>query len=230
MSSRSDAAIVAKRLGHAFARAELLERALTHASHTGEKAGSDYERLEFLGDRVLGLAVADMLYRAYDHEDEGALAKRLTALVQQAALVQVGAALDLGPHLRLSASERKSGVKDAVMADAVEALVGAVYLDAGYDTAAAVVARFWAPLLAQHLMPPEEAKTRLQEWAQARGLPLPAYDVVAQEGPSHAPQFTVRVTVEGMEPAAATCGSKRAAEKEAAATLLARIDAGGAAA
>lgn len=225
MSSISDARALSARLGHDFTDASLLERALTHASLTGERNGSDYERLEFLGDRVLGLAVADMLYRAYGHEAEGALAKRLTALVQQAALVQVGQALDLAPHLRLSASERKSGVKEAVMADAVEALIGAVYLDAGYDAAARIVARLWAPLLAQHLLPPEEAKTRLQEWAQGRGLPLPVYEVLSQEGPSHAPQFTVQVSVEGLPPATATAASKRAAEKAAAGTILARIDA-----
>lgn len=225
VSKASDLQSVADRLGHVFADAGLLERALTHASHAGDgSVDRDYERLEFVGDRVLGLAVADLLYHAWPGEAEGPLAKRLTALVQQAALVQVGETLDLAPYIRVSLSERKTGVKEAMLADAVEALIGAVYLDAGYSAAAAVVGRLWQPLLDQHPLPPEEAKTRLQEWAQGRGLPLPAYQVIAQDGPSHAPQFTVRATVQGLEPAAATAPSKRAAEKAAAALLLAHID------
>ncbi len=214
-------------LGHVFKNEGLRRRALTHASHTAGQpriGDGDNERLEFIGDRVLGLAVADLLYRTYMTENEGALAKRLTALVQQAALVQVAQAMDLSPYVQLSAAERKSGMKDAVLADAVEALIGAVYLDGGYTAAAQVVERLWTPLLSSQTVPPEEAKTRLQEWAQARGLSLPHYEVIAQDGPPHAPQFTVQVTVQGRPPIATTAASKRAAEKAAAALVLAQID------
>jgi ribonuclease-3 len=226
-----DRATLEKNIGHRFADAGLLRRALTHASHMAGQApgtgGGDNERMEFIGDRVLGLAVADILYRAYPKENEGALAKRLTALVQQAALVQVALAIDLAPQLQLSAAERRQGVKEAVLADAVEALIGAVYLDGGYAAAADMVTRLWQELLTSQTVPPEEAKTRLQEWAQARGLPLPQYDVIAQEGPPHAPLFTVRLTVEGQEPLTAAANSKRGAEKAAAAALLAQIDTDG---
>lgn len=223
----SDIAQLEEHLGYVFKNEGLRLRALTHASHAAGQARAslgDNERLEFIGDRVLGLAVADLLYRSYAEEKEGALAKRLTALVQQAALVQVAQAIDLSPHVHLSAAERKSGMKDAVLADAVEAMIGAIYVDGGYAAAFAVVEKLWTPLLSTQTVPPEEAKTRLQEWAQARGLPLPQYDVTGQEGPPHAPLFTVQVSVKGAPAVSATAASKRAAEKAAAAQLLAMID------
>lgn len=212
-------------LGHAFADAALLERALTHASAVADtpSAGRHNERLEFIGDRVLGLAVAEMLYRRYPGEAEGDLAKRLTALVQQAALVRVALQQDLGRHVRLSAAESKLGMRDAMLADALEAVIGAVFLDGGYAAAAEVVRRHWMPLLEEEPAPPEDPKTALQEWVQARGHALPRYDLVEQSGPPHAPQFTVRATIAGAAPVQAIAASKRMAEKEAARLLLAAV-------
>lgn len=211
--------------GYTFSDAALLHRALTHSSAVadGALAGQHNERLEFIGDRVLGLAVADMLYRRYPHEPEGALAKRLTALVQQSALVKVAQAQNLGDHLRLSPAERKAGMRDAMLADALEALIGAIFLDGGYLAAASVVAAHWTPLLEADLAPPEDPKTALQEWVQARGMALPRYEVSGQSGPAHAPAFTVRAIVAGAQPAEATAASKRVAEKEAARILLAAL-------
>ncbi len=208
--------------GYTFADARLLHRALTHASAVADTpvAGQHNERLEFIGDRVLGLAVADVLYRRYPDEAEGALAKRLTALVQQAALVRVAAAQDMARHLRLSVAEEKLGAREAMLADAVEAVIGAIFLDGGYAAAAQVIATLWAPLLEADIAPPEDPKTALQEWVQARGAALPHYETVAQSGPAHAPQFTVRASVTGLPPVQAQASNKRLAEKEAARLLL----------
>ncbi len=211
--------------GYSFANTALLHRALTHSSAVADsaQAGENNERLEFIGDRVLGLAVADLLYRRYPNEPEGALAKRLTALVQQAALVRVAQQHDIARHLRLSAAESKLGMRDAMLADGVEAIIGAIFLDGGYLAASAVIAAHWTPLLEADLAPPEDPKTALQEWVQARGMALPRYETVAQTGPSHAPHFTIRATVEGAKPIEATATNKRLAEKEAARLLLAAL-------
>ncbi len=208
--------------GYSFNDHALLHRALTHASAVSDTthAGENNERLEFIGDRVLGLAVAELLYRRYPNEPEGALAKRLTALVQQAALVRVAQDQGIARHLRLSAAESKIGTRDAMLADAVEAVIGAIFLDGGYMSAAAVIAAHWTPLLEEDLSPPEDPKTALQEWVQARGDALPRYETVAQTGPAHAPQFTVRASIAGMPPVEATAANKRLAEKEAARLLL----------
>ncbi len=211
--------------GYSFTDATLLHRALTHSSAVADsaQAGENNERLEFIGDRVLGLAVADLLYRRYPKEAEGALAKRLTALVQQAALVRIAADLDIASHLRLSAAEKKLGTREAMLADAVEAVIGAIFLDGGYLAASAVIAAYWTPLLEADLAPPEDPKTALQEWVQARGMALPRYETVGQSGPDHAPQFTVRVSVAGATPVEASAANKRLAEKEAARLLLAAL-------
>ena len=211
--------------GYSFSDAALLHRALTHSSAVadGAHAGENNERLEFIGDRVLGLAVADLLYRRYPNEAEGALAKRLTALVQQAALVRVAQNQNIASHLRLSAAESKLGMRDAMLADCVEAIIGAIFLDGGYLAASAVIAAHWTPLLEADLAPPEDPKTALQEWVQARGHALPRYETVAQSGPAHAPQFTIRATVEGVKPVEATAANKRLAEKEVARLLLAAL-------
>lgn len=215
--------------GYSFTDVTLLHRALTHSSAVADTphAADNNERLEFIGDRVLGLAVAEMLYRRYPDEAEGDLAKRLTALVQQAALVRVAQAQDIGRHLRLSAAETKVGLRDAMLADAVEAVIGAIFLDGGYSAAAVVIAAHWAPFLEADLAPPEDPKTALQEWVQARGLPLPRYETVGQSGPDHAPQFTVRASIAGTAPVEATASNKRLAEKEAARILLETVSAKG---
>jgi ribonuclease-3 len=213
-------------IGYTFTQRNLLDMALTHSSLP--KSQHNNERLEFLGDRVLGLAIAELLYTTFPNEREGDLAKRLTAVVQQAALAEVAEGLKLGNYLRLSVGEIKAGgtKKDAIMSDAVEALIGAIYLDGGYDPACRFVRARWQKMLATYNVPPEDAKTKLQEWAQSRGLPLPEYVVIARAGEDHNPQFDVEVRVKGFDPLAATSTSKRGAEKAAAAKMLARIDTG----
>jgi ribonuclease-3 len=212
-----------QRIGHDFRKEDLLETALTHAST--QKKDNNYERLEFLGDRVLGLIVAEMIYNAYPSEREGALAKRLTALVQQSALVRVAEELSLKDHVRLSAGEKKAGgaKKQTIMADAVEALIGALYLDGGLQAATAFIEKFWRGMLHVQDQPPEDPKTKLQEWAQAQGLPLPKYKVVSQSGTAHSPVFTVSVAVDTQDSMEATAQSKRAAEKAAAKLMLDKV-------
>lgn len=220
MSTNSDLEAAA---GYAFTDAALLAMALTHAS-TQKKTG-DNERLEFLGDRVLGLVVADMLYKAYPHEPEGLLARRHTALVQRAAIVRAAAALNLAPYIRLSSGEVKAGglKKDTILADTLEALIGAIWLDGGLDPARAFVEKFWRGMLHLQDEPPQDPKTALQEWAQARGLPIPEYKVVSRSGPEHAPVFEVEVAVAGLDPVRAAAHSKRAAEKDAAQAMFKKI-------
>ncbi len=229
---RADAvAELVRRLGHVFADPHLLDRALTHAS-VGEgvapqtsKAPRDNERLEFLGDRVLGLLVADRLHRDFPEADEGQLSSRLHALVDRAACGRVGEALGIGQAVRLSPGETKSGGrrKEGLIADAVEAVLAAIYLDGGLEAARAAFDRAWADELAK---PSERGlsnpKSALQEWAQAQGRPLPTYQVTERSGSDHAPTFTVEVTIEGVEPLAARGRSRQDAEKAAATALLQR--------
>ncbi|MDD9900704.1 MAG: ribonuclease III [Alphaproteobacteria bacterium] len=221
MSKNSDLEATA---GYAFKDKHLLDMALTHASVQGKEF--DYERLEFLGDRVAGLVIADLLYKTFPEEEEGCLARRHTALVQQNAMVAVAQKLDIARYLHLSNGESlaQGDVKDAILGDAVEALTGAIFLDGGFAAAEKFVETFWAALLHTQTVPPQDAKTALQEWVQARSWPLPVYDVVGKEGPDHAPEFEVEVKAENLGAARAKAGSKRAAEKAAAAELLLRIE------
>jgi len=222
---------LAGRIGHVFKRPALLTEALTHRSalnppgkRRGRPAPRTYERLEFLGDRVLGLVVADLLWRRFPAGSEGELTRRFHDLVQGATLARVAETIGLGPHLILAPSEAASGARNpSILADVCEAVIAAVYVDGGYEAAFAVVERWWTPLIAELGDRPQDAKTRLQEWAQARGLGLPAYRVMATEGPSHAPRFTVAASVAQSEEVSATASSKRAAETEAAAALLERL-------
>ncbi len=226
-------------IGHAFARPELLAEALTHPSalpsrraHKGRQrtrrtpGRGGYERLEFLGDRVLGLVVADLLWRRFDAEPEGPLTQRHATLVRRDTLAAIAGEIGLDRHVQLSPSEAAAGAarNPGILADVLEAVIAAIYLDAGFAAAFAFIARFWENLINAMEMPPRDPKTALQEWAQARGLPLPAYALVATSGPDHAPHFTVAVRVSGMAEASATASSKRAAETGAAAALLERID------
>jgi ribonuclease-3 len=206
-------------LGHEFARPSLLAEALTHAS-TSAARGLSYERLEFLGDRVLGLAMADVLIRSFPAEAEGDLARRHAVLVSRDALVAVARDLDLARYINVQPSATPDRVPESILADACEAVLGALYLDAGFEAAARLVERLWESRLDIELPPPRDAKTELQEWVQARGLPLPVYRTVATEGPSHDPAFTVEAYVEGLAPQRAVARSKRAAEQEAARALL----------
>lgn len=211
-------------LGYTFADRKLLVTALTHASLP--KHETNYERLEFLGDRVLGLVVADMLYRLYPHENEGHLAKRLTVLVQQKALVEVANDIGLAAYVRLSAGEKRGGgaVKDTILSDSIEAVIGAVYLDGGLEPARAFVESRWSKLICMQSPPPDDPKTRLQEVVQAKGLKLPEYRLLSKSGSDHQPVFDVEVVVGGVGSAAATASSKRAAEKLAAQKLLEQME------
>jgi ribonuclease-3 len=184
-----------------------------------------YERLEFLGDRVLGLVVADLLWRRFEAEPEGDLTRRHTHLVRREALARVAEAIELGRHLILSRAEAAAGAarNPGILADACEALIAAIYLDGGLAAASAFVARFWGPLIEEMDEPPRDPKTALQEWAQARGLALPAYELVSTSGPDHSPLFTVAASVAGGDRATATASSKRLAEARAAASLLDRL-------
>jgi len=223
---------LAARLGHDFADPALLERALTHAS-VGDGAKRprsgplrDNERLEFLGDRVLGLLTAERLLARLPEAAEGELAPRLNRLVSREACARVARRIGLGPALRLAGGESKGGGrdKDSILAGACEALIAALYEDGGLPAAAAFFDRWWLeefdalPALGQAL----EVKLALQQWAQKAGRPLPVYKVVGREGPDHAPQFTVEVTVQGAAPAQGTGSSRQAAEKAAAQALWGR--------
>jgi ribonuclease III len=217
-------------LGHRFARPALLTEALTHASAVSRQrgrgvSGQGYERLEFLGDRVLGLVVAELLWRRFPDEAEGALTRRHTQLVRHEALAQVARAIDLGRYLILSPGEDVARTREVagVLGDACEAVIAALYIDGGLAAAERFIHRYWARLIEADATPPRDPKTALQEWAQGRGLPLPLYETVKIEGPAHQRHFTVRVTVTTLSPETATGASKRAAEIAAAAALLAQI-------
>ncbi|MEX1204794.1 MAG: ribonuclease III [Dongiaceae bacterium] len=232
-SAAAAAASLADALGHRFDRPALLAHALTHPSVAsaqgrgrGKGAAVAYERLEFLGDRVLGLVVAELLYRSFPGESEGALAQRLAGLVRRDSLAHVAGAIGLAPHLALSRGEAEGGGRDnpSLLADACEAVIGALYLDGGLAPAARFIGRYWRPLMEAEASPPQDAKTTLQEWAQGLGLKLPVYDTVARDGPPHAPLFAVELRVEGQPPVVGRGRSKRAAERAAAAALLARLN------
>ena len=209
-------------LDHRFTDPALLAEALTHPSAAATASGRrNYERMEFLGDRVLSLVIARMLLDAFPDEPEGDLAQRHAGLVRREALVTVADAIGLAQHVTLSPGEAESARdQDSLKADSMEAVIGALFLDGGLDTAARFIEQRWAPLMDASAHPPRDAKTALQEWAQGRGLNLPRYEEVARSGPDHAPLFTVRATVDGLAAAEATGRSKRAAEQAAARRLL----------
>jgi ribonuclease-3 len=213
-----------ERLGYRFQDPSLLSQALTHVSATGGPDRGTYQRLEFLGDRVLGLAVAEMLYRAFPDASEGELSRRLAELVRRESCAEVALAWDVGPHLRLGPGEVHSGGRrnKAILADVCESLIGAVCLDGGYEAARALIERAFAERVLAPRRPLRDAKTALQEWAQGRGLAAPTYAVVEQVGPDHAPHFRVSARVPGHESAIGSGRSKRAAEQHAAQTFLVR--------
>ncbi len=222
---------LAKKLDHDFADPALLRRALTHPSAAVKrKTGTpdSYERLEFLGDRVLGLIVADLLLRRFPRESEGALARRHTALVRRETLAEVAGDLGIAAHLRLAKGEDEAGERrnPAILADACEAVIGALYLDGGLEVARRIVEKALEPYLNSAVKPPQDAKTALQEWAQARALPLPHYREVGREGPPHQPLFSIEVSVEGHAPETGKGRSKRIAEQTAAQALLKRLKSG----
>lgn len=204
-------------LGYRFADPALLEEALTHASAAGFRSPS-LERLEFLGDRVLGLGLAGLLAAAHPDAGPGDLARRHATLASGDTLVAIGLAIGLRRHIRIEKGLHREALPPSVIEDSCEAVIGAVYRDGGHDAAMALIAKLWGGGIDGR--PPQDAKTGLQEWAQARALPLPAYALVATDGPQHAPILTVEARLEGFEPVRASAGSKRAAEQAAARALL----------
>lgn len=226
MRLSADLAAFAARLGHEFRRPELLVRALTHPSLSAP-ARPDNQRLEFLGDRVLGLVMAEALLAADREATEGQLAPRFNALVRKETCAEVARSVDLGAVLKLGRSETMTGGrrKEALLADAMEAVIAAVYLDAGFEAARAVVLRLWGDRVGRVEADARDAKTSLQEWAQARGLPPPAYVEIARAGPDHAPEFTIEARLSTGESARAVAGSKRQAEQAAARALLGKVEA-----
>jgi len=219
-----------QRIGYAFKDRAVLREALTHGSalDSSKAARRSYDRLEFLGDRVLGLIVAERLLEEYEHESEGELAQLFNALVNRRACATAARAADLGAAVVLSSSEDASGGrgKEAILADICESVIAALYLDGGIDAARAFVTRFWGEAFAQVASAPRDAKTALQEWAAARRLGL-SYVVIEQSGPEHAPHFVIEVRMDGYEPARGEGGSKREAQRAAAAAFLAARGVGG---
>ncbi|HEX3809682.1 MAG TPA: ribonuclease III [Rhizomicrobium sp.] len=211
-------------LGYSFQDRDLLTRALTHAS-VSEKQSN--ERLEFFGDRVLGLVIAEKIFALFPDDDEGALALKYNALVRGETCAKAGEKAGLGPHLILAGSESGSGgrQKAAILSGATEAVIAAIYLDGGYEAARAFVEKFWADAFASLGADMRDAKTVLQEWAQGRKANpcAPAYRLAKREGPDHAPSFDVEVSVSGEEPATGAGRSKREAEQAAAKAMLTRL-------
>lgn len=214
------------RLGHDFARPELLVRALTHGS-IASATRPDNQRLEFLGDRVLGLVMAEALFKADCSANEGQLAPRFNSLVRGETCAAVAREVGLGDVLKLGRSEMMSGGrrKEALLADAMEAVLAAIYLDGGFHAAEAVILRLWAQRLTSIEDDPRDAKTALQEWAQAQGMPPPVYEQTDRSGPDHAPVFHITVRLsDGRMAEAKGAGTKRSIEQEAAQTLLSRLE------
>lgn len=222
---KSESGALEERLGYRFKDRALLEMALTHKSALPNgKRYQSYQRLEFLGDRVLGLSVAAMLYREFPNNLEGELSQRHTALVRNETCVEVALLLDLGGHLKLGAGERNSGGQrnPSILGDVCEAVIGAIFLDGGYDAATAVIEHYWRPLMMASAEAPRDAKALLQEWALGRGLPVPNYREVERTGPDHRPVFRVLIELPGIRPTEGVGPSKRDAERAAASTMLAR--------
>lgn len=213
------------RLGHEFAKPALLKLALTHASaRPGSKPNEDNERLEFLGDRVLGLAIAQLLIDSFPDVAEGELARWFNHLVRTETCAEVAQSWDLGDFIVMSGGEDGSGGrhKKTILANACEAVLGAIFADAGYDAGRDVVYRGWQPFLQELEQAAPDAKSVLQEWAQGKQRPLPRYTEIAREGPDHAPRFTTEVHVEGVAPERGEGANKRQAEQAAALAMLVR--------
>ena len=229
MKLSADLQALCTRLGHSFDRPELLVRAVTHSSRAGVNR-EDNQRLEFLGDRVLGLVMAEALLAEDTSASEGQLAPRFNALVRKETCADVAREIALGESLKLGRSEMLSGGrrKQALLGDAMEAVIAAVYLDGGFEAAKAMILRLWGARIGSVKEDARDAKTALQEWAQARKLQPPSYVEVARTGPDHAPVFTISARLETGQSADATAGSKRQAEQAAAKALLAALEQGAA--
>jgi ribonuclease-3 len=228
MFGRRQPSRLEERLGYRFRRRELVVLAVTHRSHTHESdAEGNYERLEFLGDAVLGMVAAEWLYRLHPELPEGELSKRKSFLVSRQALARFARELGLGELLLLGTGEERSGgrAKDSLLADSLEAVFGAVFLDGGFEAARLVVQRLLEHSEAEQVLPHFDAKTRLQEVAQGRGWELPEYRLVEEAGPDHDKTFTVECRLEGEPRGRGTGRSKKVAEQVAAAQALTALGA-----
>lgn len=217
-----DSQAVAELLDYRFADEALLREALTHASAV---AGTDlptYQRLEFLGDRVLGLAVAEMLHLSFPDADEGELSRRLTQMVRRETCADVARALGVGPHILLGEAERRTGAERnrGILANVCESLIGAIFLDGGYEAARRFIETHWREMMLTTERPLRDPKTMLQEWAHKAGHGVPRYLVRSRLGPDHKPVFNVEVALEGLRAQVGSGHSKRAAEQAAAQAVL----------
>jgi ribonuclease-3 len=211
-------------LEYQFEDIHYLERAMTHSSTNDDY---NYQRLEFLGDRVLGLIMADALFREFKKENEGGLAKRHTALVQGATCFEMGQKINIGDFIILSNSEKEAGVhlNENIIADVVEAMIGAIYVDGGYEEAQRVVLKLWGNIIKTLEKAPQDPKTELQEWVQARNLDLPIYEIIDKQGPDHAPKFVIQLKIDGFDFVTAEGTSRRQTEKMAAKMMLKKLKA-----
>ncbi|MEO1199965.1 MAG: ribonuclease III [Pseudomonadota bacterium] len=216
---RADAEAI---LEHRFSDTGMLSEALTHPSLSPDPDAPNYQRLEFLGDRVLGIAIADMLFQTFPEEEEGALSRRLNALVRKETCAEVADALGLGPLIQRGGGEAKGQPRKSILGDVCEAVLGALYLDAGFEVARGFVDRNWRPLMEQAERPRRDPKTALQEWAHAKGYGTPVYQERDRFGPDHAPVFTIAADLDGLHPGLGEGTSKRAAEQAAARAILIR--------
>lgn len=211
-------------IGYVFSDGSLLQLALTHPSNAQFREGRPHnnQRLEFLGDAVLGMSIAAMLYTLYPQESEGDLSKRLVALVNSEQLAHVARALHLDEYILLSSSEEDAGGRRTAsnLEDVCEALIGALYLDGGMNAVSPFIERFWKPLARANKAPPKDPKTSLQEWVQARAMELPHYHVIEKTGAAHAPEFTIEVRLSDGKSAIGIAGTKKLAERAAAEAML----------
>ena len=216
-------------LHYAFKNPALLNKALTHPSVSRENKSTgkiiNYERLEFLGDGVLGLVIAEMLFKMFPLEREGPLAKRHAGLVKGETVAKIAFSLNIGDYIIMTDGEEAMGGRKNAnnVENSLEAIIGAIYLDGGIDPAKEFIHRYWRDEAKRMKEPPKDPKTALQEWVQSRKIPIPSYCLIASDGPAHAPEFTVEVKINGFRPLQAKGFSKKVAEKEAAKLLLARI-------
>lgn len=224
-AAKAAMAAIEARIGYAFNDATLLATAFTHVSalKAARNRTDSYQRLEFLGDHVLGLIVSDMLYRAFPKADEGELSKRLADLVRKETCVDVARSLGFADAIKLGSVGAGAGarLRKSVLGDITEAVIGAIFLDGGYGAAVTFVESNWLERMRKPQRPLRDPKTVLQEWAQGKGLPVPVYREIERTGPHHDPQFRVAVDLPGLPSAEGTGGSKRTAEKAAASAMLA---------
>jgi ribonuclease-3 len=217
---------LSERLGHNFSESHVLSGALRHSSLSIKGPEGSFERYEFLGDRVFGLVIAELLLCRFPEENEGDIAKRHAALVRQEALVRVAIAIELGDFVDMSRGEELSGGRTnaKVLSDCCEAVIGALYIDGGLPAAKSFIETHWNQLIEETPEPPKDSKTALQEWAQARTLPIPEYVEISRKGPDHKPTFIIEASVDGCAVAQATGASKQKAEQEVAKKLLKKLN------